>query len=282
MGCLNDHGAFPHWFGNVHLSGPCNRSCYFCIGQHMMALDPLNVLDTWPLAGIDEFIAQCRAQQVKAVYVTGTNTDPLLFRHTRELVDALQILAVPIGVRTNGVAFGVHRDRWDAYDVASLTICSVDQAVNRKMMGGACPNYPEILASKRDIKVNIVLGPEQNLRDLESTLNTIACFGPRRVNFREPYGQPHVGDPMLGKPVDHHVHGMPVYQWGPLEVCYWDVHYCEVESVNLYASGRVSLTYPITKGHADNGEVWPQDQFSGGRVRAQWLNIQSDAVLAGA
>lgn len=56
MGCLNSDGSFSHWFGNIHLSGPCNRKCYFCIGQHMMALDGENNLDTWPLKNIDGFV----------------------------------------------------------------------------------------------------------------------------------------------------------------------------------------------------------------------------------
>lgn len=60
MGCLNSEGKFEHWFGNIHLSGRCNRSCYFCIGQHMMVLDKYNVLDKFPLDGLDEFVKQCQ------------------------------------------------------------------------------------------------------------------------------------------------------------------------------------------------------------------------------
>ena len=50
-----------------------------------------------------------------------------------------------------------------------------------------------------------------------------------------------------------------------------DVHYVEVESVNLYANGRVSITYPITKGYDPSGVVFPQFTFPGGRVHEQWL-----------
>ena len=60
MGCLNADSGFSHWFGNIHLSGPCNRACYFCIGQHMMALDPFNNLDEWPLVGLDDFVRKCQ------------------------------------------------------------------------------------------------------------------------------------------------------------------------------------------------------------------------------
>jgi hypothetical protein len=60
MGCLNDdpNHPFPHFFGNIHLSGPCNRSCYFCIGQHMMALDQENSLKRIP-TNIGKFLREC-------------------------------------------------------------------------------------------------------------------------------------------------------------------------------------------------------------------------------
>ncbi len=75
MGCLNDEGQFPHWFGNIHLSGPCNRSCYFCIGQHMMALDKENNLNKTP-ENLGRFIGECTERKVKEVCITGTNTEP--------------------------------------------------------------------------------------------------------------------------------------------------------------------------------------------------------------
>jgi hypothetical protein len=66
---------------------------------------------------------------------------------------------------------------------------------------------------------------------------------------------------------------MPTYRWKDMLVTYWDVHYCEVESVNLYANGRVSLTYPITKGHDYRGKVIPQEQWGAehGRHVEQWV-----------
>ena len=86
MGCLNSSNKFEHVFANIHLSGPCNRSCYFCIGQHMMDLDPENNLDTWPLLGLDKFVERCNERSITDVFVTGTNTDPMLYKHTAQLV----------------------------------------------------------------------------------------------------------------------------------------------------------------------------------------------------
>src|SRR3990172_9472637 len=105
MGCLNAGRDFSHWFANIHLSGPCNRSCYFCIGQHMMGLDAYNNLDKWPLDGIDEFVRRCQAHGVHEVNLTGTNTDPLLYKHVKELKTCLadKLGGVVLGIRSNGV-----------------------------------------------------------------------------------------------------------------------------------------------------------------------------------
>lgn len=276
MGCLNSNQGFRHWFGNIHLSGPCNRECYFCIGQHMMALDALNTLDTWPLPGLDNFVTECRRHGVTEVNLTGTNTDPLLFKHHAKLTAYIRktIPGVSLGIRTNGALITSKPDIWRLYDKASITLPSFDQAVYLKQMGkGTVPDIKTILGMGGPIpKVNIVLGPE-NRCDITDTLSHLAKLGIRKVNLREPYGQPHVGNP-LEKLVARAgtVFGMPMYNWCGVNVVYWDVHYVHVESINLYAQGRVSVTYPITKGHDESGTVFGQDHWKErGRHREQWV-----------
>lgn len=283
MGCLNSTGSFEHWFGNIHLSGPCNRACYFCIGQHMMALDALNVLDTWPLPGISEFVERCAVKGVREINLTGTNTDPLLYRPMGHLAAFIREIMpeVKLGIRTNGALIGSRRD-WRLFDKASLSIPSFDVGTYRAMMGsGRPPDLAQVeeLSPGMELKINIVLGPENtgdNSDDLWRTLDTITRTSKiRRVNLREPYGQPHIGDPMAAqgfKPEGERL-GMPFYVWefGGIDVMYWDVHYVEVESINLYASGRVSEDYPITRGHAETGNVLGQEHFpTSGRHQEQW------------
>ncbi len=280
MGCLNDEGKFEHWFGNIHLSGPCNRSCYFCIGQHMMALDSCNNLKDWPLANLTKFLEECKTRNVKEVCVTGTNTDPMLYHHTGKLLQAVSAALpdTPIALRTNAVAY--HPSVFDCYDKASITICSLNPNTYKLMMGGTkIPDVESILNNHpmMDIKINVVLGPENvETHDIFRTLDRLAEMGVKRVNIREPYGQPHIGDPMPSAAAERigTILGMPQYLWADkLSVLYWDVHYVEVESVNLYASGNISLTYPITKGYDPSGEVHEQSHWpKSGRQQEQWLN----------
>jgi molybdenum cofactor biosynthesis enzyme MoaA len=287
MGCLNSEGQFNHWFGNIHLSGICNRSCYFCIGQHMMALDPLDVLNKSPLDGIDEFIDKCVEKGVKEINVTGTNTDPLLYNHLPELKEMLlkRIPDLVFGIRTNGALSEQKSDLLKLFDKGSITICSFDPEIYLKMMGsGSPPDLEKILphySHFSSLKVNVVLGDE-NVKDNDflNTIDILNNFNIEKVNLREPYGQSHIGNPfdkIFMKPSGT-ILGMPYYDMHKASsmvstrVCYWDVHYVEVESVNLYANGVVSLTYPITKGHdPESGKVLDQSHFKKGRQQEQWI-----------
>lgn len=281
MGCLNSKGQFNHWFGNIHLSGPCNRSCYFCIGQHMMALDPINNLRTWPLKNLHSFIYTCLHHNITEVNVTGTNTDPLLYERLAELkIELCRFIPnLVFGIRTNGVLSKQRQHILKIFDKGSLTICSFNKAIYKKMMGsGQPPNLQEIMPFYRhftDLKLNIVLGDENMLtKDILKTIKVAQQHGIKKINLREPYGQSHIGDPLKKwgyKPSYKHL-GMPVYLFENTKVCYWDVHYVEVESVNLYANGVVSETYPITKGHDPiAGKVLDQSNFKKGRHQKQWL-----------
>jgi len=295
MGCLNSQGQFEHWFANVHFSGPCNRKCYFCIGQHMPGLEAIDNLDTWPLPGMDEFLASCKTHGVKEINLTGSDTDPLLYRHLPKLCSFLrqEIPDVVLGIRTNGVLAIARPDLWALFDKGSISITTFDQELYVKTMGsGHPPDLRAILALpgelSKHLKINVVLCPETlsdgHNSDLVKTLDILNSKGIRKVNLREPYGQPHIGDPLEAldyvKTGDRL--GMPFYQFGTMDVMYWDVHYVEVESVNLYANGNVSETYPVTAGHDPVlGKVVDQSHFNGsGRQFEQWRNKRKLLVLA--
>lgn len=279
MGCLNPNQGFNHYFANIHLSGPCNRSCYFCIGQDMMGLDSYNNLDKWPLDGWNEFIEKCIQYNVEEINITGTNTDPSLYKHLFKLTETLrlQLGGVVLGIRTNGVKLP-SPEVWKSFDKASISITSFDPDIYKKTMGqGEPPDLQKIaqLSDGMNLKVNIVLVPEV-LETLIETIKYVGQCGIRRVNMREPYGQPHVGDPLKGKITQvSSIYGMPQYKVDNVTATYWDVHYVEVESVNLYANGNVSVTYPITKGYDPKvGRVQGQEHFTKfGRKRQQWVGV---------
>lgn len=283
MGCLNSTGSFSHWFGNIHLSGPCNRACYFCIGQHMMALDSLNNLDIFPLKSLDAFINECNMHGIREINITGSNTDPLLYKHLLKLKLYLlsKIPDLVFGIRTNAVLALSKPEDMLLFDKVSISITSFNPDLYQKTMGMGVPPDIEsiiVLLGNRPTKLNVVMCPETvKSNDIFNTLDKAASLGIKKVNFREPYGQPHIGNPLveLGEP-SKLVYGMPCYNYKGIEATVWDVHWVEVESVNLYANGEVSITYPVTKGHDPiDGKVEGQENFRfSGRVRKQWVQYE--------
>lgn len=245
-----------------------------------MALDSENNLSTFPLKNFDRFISACKERNIGEVNITGTNTDPLLYKSIPKLVKALRdsINGVTVGIRTNGALAEKMIDQLKLFDKVSFSIHSTNPDVYRKIMGqGNVPNLSYLLPSLKRVKVNVVLCKE-NIEngDVFQTIEHLINSGVKTINLREPYGQPHVGDPMKsnGFISKETILGMPVYKIGNTKIVYWDVHYVEVESVNLYANGNVSEDYPITRGHDVTGNVSDQSHFPGGRIQEQWISLR--------
>jgi hypothetical protein len=252
----------------------------------MMALDPLNNLNEWPLTNIDRFVERCRDKNIGEINVTGSNTDPLLYQHSEELTSYLRrnIPGVRLGLRTNAVEALRKSEIVDLYDKFSISVTSLDLELYGKTMGqGQPPNIGRIIDRFPDkpIKANVVLCPETvNSGDIFKTIIRLADAGIKKINLREPYGQAHVGNPIARYPDGDHL-GMPFYNICGAEVTYWDVHYVEVESVNLYANGEISTTYPVSKGHCPKtGKVLDQTHFTHGRMTEQWIKVKRIDRLA--
>jgi len=276
MGCLNAGAGFSHWFANIHLSGPCNRSCYFCIGQWMPGQDMNNNLNEPELKGYDNFLEECRSRGITEVNITGTNTDPLMFANLRELLQRLRADGFTnIGIRTNAIIERRLLKVIPLIDKFSISITTFDDLLYAKTMGqGHPPKLAGIIACATEhnvaVKLNVVLCPE-TIHTIPHTIAKAAELGIKKINFREPYGQTNIGNPFQYYIADKMVFGNPCYVFNSVECTYWDVHYTEVESVNLYADGHISVDYPVSLGHSDAlGEVHDQTHFKQGRQATQW------------
>lgn len=254
----------------------------------MMNLDHLNNLDTPPqeMLGFLEFIKTCHDKNIEEINMTGSNTDPSLYRHALLMKELCSSEGFKLGIRTNGVSSAfIANQTWKLYDRISISLPSLNTEIYRKMMGvGEPPNIMQFLESDIPIKINIVLGsPLLQINsefcqiDLLVTIMKLKSFGVRTINLREPYGQPRIFETVrdilisqFGESVLF-THGMPSWEIDGMKLTLWDVHYVEVESVNLYANGRVSLDYAVTKGCSEHGIVKDQSNFlHEGRVRQQW------------
>ncbi len=92
-------------FANINLQGPCNLKCFFCIGCDFQEKTDANYLNThfseWE--NLDEYLEKLKRDGIKKVYLTGQNTDPLLYRYLDELIEYLKLEGFVVGIRTNGL-----------------------------------------------------------------------------------------------------------------------------------------------------------------------------------
>jgi molybdenum cofactor biosynthesis enzyme MoaA len=277
MGCL-DHPdtKFDHWSSNIHFSGPCNLDCYYCIGQFMPHLENYNSLNTAPedMAGLDRFIEEVTKRGISEVTLTGTNTDPLLYKHIPALAKYLRerIPDLRLGIVTNGQTFPKNMSWLSApptygeqalahtFQRVVLSVPTFDPDLYRQIEGGGKP--PGVWQWRTALwhttfEVNVILLPEV-LPGLWRTVAELINARVPRVNLREPYGFQRAGNPMMPALPDKHLFGQPQYSMGTTVLTYWDVYRVQIQSVNLFANGRVTTDYAVTRGYHPDGKVIEQ------------------------
>lgn len=96
----------PYSFANINLLGRCNVDCYFCLGKDLeKEFDKYQTLKThfteW--GNWQEFIDRCKEYKIPQIYITGQNTDSLLYHHLEELIQYLKFEGFHVGLRTNAL-----------------------------------------------------------------------------------------------------------------------------------------------------------------------------------
>ncbi len=233
-------------FANILLSGPCNQRCPYCIGRQMPAHLNRSNLALFPLRNLDAFADQLRRHRVRQVVLTGTNTDPQLYRHERELVGWLksQLPGVQLSLHTNGQLALARMDVWNRYDKATVSIPSLDQATFQAMTGTSrMPDLAAILrASAIPVKVSCVID-EPNIGGIDEFLDHCHAIGVRRLVLRQLWGNSYrwTAPPYLS--FVGRYRGNPVYDFRGMEVTHWDFESTTSTSLNLFSDGSISAEY---------------------------------------
>jgi MoaA/NifB/PqqE/SkfB family radical SAM enzyme len=109
-------------FANINLLGKCNVDCYFCLGKDIPEL--LNKHDqvkthynAW--RNFNHFLHECKIAGIKKIYITGQNTDALVYKYVHELVPFLKERGFMVGMRTNGY---LALNKMDAINQCNLSV----------------------------------------------------------------------------------------------------------------------------------------------------------------
>ena len=241
----------PFEFGNILFSGPCNQKCPFCIG-HQLLKTPNN-LRKEKLESLDEFISLIKQSKTSKIILTGTRTDPQLYKYEDKLVTQLRnnLPNVHISLHTNGLLALPKLNTFRMYDSCTISINSFQPETYRKLHGvKQMPNLKKILqeASNVPIKLSCVL-TEDNINQVEEYLQTAKQLGVKRIALRHIYGDERrwpIKAFQNKTPIKYH-QSNPVYDFDGLQVTHWIFDKTSGRSLNLFSDGTLSDEYLLTK-----------------------------------
>lgn len=266
-------------FANINLLGRCNVNCFFCLGKDIeKELAPHNQLSThfteWK--NFPQFLEMCRQHDIQKIYVTGQNTDSLMYAFLAELVCCLHTRGFAVRLRTNGYRTLSLLPLMPLLPIINLcelstgySIHSLDPEANYKIMGRRdIPDWQKILANTERPRVSIVLN-RYNEFELFSLLRFLEQFPHiryvqvRRVSTDtraeelkpdiEAYERVwrHV-DYCFGPPVKTLWGDADVYHIHGHDVVFWRTVKTSVGSFNYFTDGTISTDYFVVEGYLKN------------------------------
>ncbi|MBN1484747.1 MAG: radical SAM protein [Chloroflexia bacterium] len=243
-------------FANILLAGPCNLRCPYCIGRQLDPALNCNVLDRFPLPNLERFAGLLRRHGVRQIVLTGSNTDPQLYRHEARLLDWLRrhVPGARISLHTNGQLALRNMDVLNRYDRVSLSLPAFDAGTYEKMTGSRrVPDLAAIVRAARvPLKISCLVN-EHNAPCLGEFLERCHVLGLRRLVLRRLYGETRRWELPAGLRLVGHYRQNPVYDYRGMEVTYWDFGRSSSTSLNLFSDGTISGEYLLVgRGVSDS------------------------------
>jgi molybdenum cofactor biosynthesis enzyme MoaA len=240
-------------FANILLSGPCNLRCPACIGRTLA--DRPDNLRLFPPRGLVELLSRLRTAGVRQISLSGTNTDPLLYRHPAALVALLRerLPGVQISLHTNGQLALRQRATLELYDRVTISVPSLEPVTYARMTGGARPLPLERLAREVRVPLKIsTLLTEENIAEVPALIARCRSLGLRRVVLRQRYGDHRDWGLFAGWTPRRLFAGNPVYDVDGVEVTHWDFARsgAALRCLSLYSDGEISADYELARESA--------------------------------
>jgi molybdenum cofactor biosynthesis enzyme MoaA len=265
-------------FANINLLGKCNADCYFCLGKDIELLlskhDQTKVhFSQWD--NFEAFLRKCRETGIVKLYITGQNTDSLLYRYLGELIDHLQRRGFSVGLRTNGyLAVAKMGTINTCLDEVGYSVPSLQEATAQKMMGKPIiPDWESIFSSTVHPRAQVVV-TRHNIDEFFEIIRFLSKFPnipyiqARRVSTdtRRELLQPDID--AYEKLYTKVAASLPLHRriWGDAEeyiidgkpVCFWRTVKTSIGSFNYFTDGTVSDEYFVVEGYLKNMKVGTQ------------------------
>lgn len=269
----------PYSFANINLLGRCNVDCYFCLGKDLETqFAKFQTLKQhffeWP--NFSAFVAECKKLRIPQIYITGQNTDSLLYNYLQQLIDYLKADGFFVGLRTNGLlaekrinVINQCSTCWgDAVSYSVHTLSSETQ--NRIMKVSHVPNWDKIIRStKVPLRIAIVItrfnvAEFNELIKFLSQYDNVSYIQVRRIctdsryddlsqdmelfeNLEKRVAQEHETCKIFETAKSYKIHGK--------EVNFWRTVATTVNSLNYFTDGTLSDNYFVIEGYSDQNKI---------------------------
>ena len=238
-------------FANILFAGPCNRSCWFCIGKQLPQRVNRNNLNRFPPDNLEALVEAVNRLNIGQIVFTGTVTDPQLYRHQARLLQLLRsrlTTGAHYSLHTNGALALRQMEVFNRYDKACISFPSFNRNTYARMMGSTrVPDLAAIVQRARiPIKVSCLISPD-NLPEIDGFLEGCRALGLTRVVLRRLYGETRDWPILVDRPVARYYRGNPVYNLGGLEVTYWNFDSSQSTSINLFPDGTLGRSYLLAQ-----------------------------------
>lgn len=176
-------------YGEILFVGQCNFKCFYCLGHEMhesTKCDTLNIhFQEWPNFG--KWLYKLQRLHVKTIYLSSTNSEPLLYNYLSELIDFLQDVGFNVGIRTNASLDTLVCNK--CKEEISLSLQSLNPETFEKITGVLLTfdflnNLRQLTNS--NVRVSIVVN-RYNKNEIFDMLHQLRPFNLRYVQLRQCY-----------------------------------------------------------------------------------------------
>ena len=255
-------------FSNINLQGPCNYKCYFCLGNDLCLSNKINYLTThfnkWK--NFDSFLALCRKDNIDKLYLTGQNTDPLLYFYLDELIDYLKKEGFKVGIRTNGFLSLEKMAVINSINSSiSLSIHSLSPNIHKKITGVNTIAYWDKIINKIKVplRVSIVVNRynENEIFDIIKFLSNYdnvryiqlrcVCTDTRYNTLKDDMASFDRIENTIDKrfPIVREFYTSKIYNIYGMEVSIWKTVQTTINSYNYFTEGIISDDYFVIEGY---------------------------------
>ena len=255
-------------FANINLLGQCNAKCFFCLGEdipHLLRQHNQNRVHFSQWKNFDRFLETVPS---KRLYITGQNTDSLVYHYIDELIPYLKGKGFDVGIRTNGY---LAEKKIDTVNQCTLSvgysIHSLKNDSNKLILGrNRSPNWDYLLTNTNQSRVSIVLN-RYNKDELYDLLDYISQFPNvkyiqiRRISTDHRFEQfkediQIYEDTFKEFDSNHTKTGefylAQQYDYKGKEVNFWRTVETSVNSWNYFTDGTISDNYFVVEGYEQN------------------------------